>query len=88
MDLLLGAKNNQSALYTLEVSKLFGNDSPFLFQDIMRMLCIQTMIQACFALSQPGYAFWTEDFVAVLTYVVLGVMLYWLVMRKLFAFSS
>ena len=87
METILGGPDD-SALYRLQVSKLFGPDSPLLFQDIMRMVCIQVMIQACSALNQPGYLFWTGEFVAVLLYVVLGVMLYWLVMRKLLAFSN
>lgn len=77
------------SLYTLHVSKLFGggSDAQLLFQDIARMVCIQIMIQAGFALSHPDRYFWSAEFVAIMLYIVLGVMFYWLVLRRLVTFK-
>jgi hypothetical protein len=89
MDSILGVPAREPpALYTLEVPKLLGANSPLMLQDALRMVCIQFMIQACAALSQPNFVFLSEEFASMLLYVVLGVMLYWLVARPLVAFRE
>lgn len=85
METILKTNESNAAMYNLQVSELFGRDAPWMFQDILRMLCIQFMIQAGAAFSEPSFPFWSAEFVTLLLYIVLGVMLYWLVVRKVLA---
>lgn len=55
--------------------------------DAMRMLCIQATIQLMGVLSggEPSSSFLSADFVLLVVYVVLGVMMYWLAVRRVIA---
>ena len=74
-------------LYTLQVSQVLGPDSVPVLEDIMRMVCIQVMIQGMFAMSHPSLSFATPEFAAMLLYIILGVAFYWLVLRRLVRFQ-
>jgi hypothetical protein len=77
------------ALHTVDVTRAWGAGyAPFL-EDVVRMACVQTTIQAMLYLGsgQAGACFWSLDFVLLLAYVVLGVGIYWLVWRRLVAFA-
>jgi hypothetical protein len=87
MEYILDTSQHNDAMYTLKVSQLFGDETGPMFHDIIRMVSIQFMIQLMFSLSNPEYAFATSEFIAMLIYIVLGVSLYWLIMRKLVAFK-
>ena len=56
-------------------------------QDAIRMLCNQVTIQAMMSLSSgsgsDAVPFFSSDFLLLVVYVILGVMLYWLAVRKL-----
>jgi hypothetical protein len=75
------------SLYTLHVSDMWGPDATPILYDILRMLCIQTSIQGMLALSHPSHTFLTSEFGAILLYIVLGVLFYWLVIRRTFTFT-
>lgn len=56
--------------------------------DVVRMLTIQWMIQFLFYINNPAeVAFFTVDFFLLILYVVLGVCVYWLVIKKLVLFK-
>ena len=78
---------SRASLYTLQVSQLFGPETGLMLHDIVRMLIIQVTMQLMFAVSSPAYAFATNEFASMLIYIVLGVSLYWLVARRLVAFT-
>lgn len=77
--------NSDDAMFTVPVSSLVGKEYIPLVDDVVRMVCIQCTIQLMIFLG-GGAAFFTSDFVLLVIYVVLGVMLYWLVVRKAVAF--
>lgn len=75
-----------SAVWSLDLSGLVGKEYIPFVQDVVRMVCIQFTIQLLYHLNAPsGASFFTSDFVMLLVYIVLGVMLYWLVLRKVVA---
>jgi hypothetical protein len=81
------AMDSERALTTLSVSTMFGPEYLPMVHDIARMVAIQATIQLMVYLSSPsGTAFFTQDFVMLVMYIVLGVMFYWLALRKLVAF--
>lgn len=82
----------EAALVTLKVSEGLGAEYVPMFQDALRMLCIQGTLQLMTYLStssssssRKGVAFFTADFILLLVYVLLGVMLYWMLVRRIFA---
>lgn len=80
---------DSAAMYSVNVSEVIGPDYKPMFDDLLRMLCIQLTIQAMlyFGGSRGDDAFWSNDFVLLLIYIELGVLLYWLVVKKLVKMS-
>lgn len=76
----------EHALHKVDVSTKLGKEYPVMFDDIMRMVVIQFTIQLMFYLSSPDRGFFTEEFVLLVLYVILGVSLYWLVFRNIIVF--
>lgn len=55
--------------------------------DIVRLVIIQCVIQSMFYLNDPSaFPFLSPIFVATLLYIIVGVALYWLVLRKVLLF--
>ncbi len=73
------------SVFRLDVSSLVGPEYLPLVDDVIRMVCIQVTIQLMVYLSGNGASFFSSDFGLLVVYVVLGVMLYWLAVRKVVA---
>lgn len=73
------------ALYILQLPNV---EYVGLVEDILRMVTIQTTIQFLYFINSNGaIAFFSADFFLLVTYVILGVCVYWLVFKKLIAFK-
>lgn len=89
---LLGAgpfDSDVDALVKLDMSAAIGADFVPMANDIVRMVCIQAAIQMMLVLSsggERGIAFFSAEFLLLVFYIALGVMLYWLAVRKLLLF--
>lgn len=56
--------------------------------DVIRMLTIQVMIQFLFYINNPVETFFfSADFFLLLIYIILGVCVYWLIIKKLIIFK-
>jgi hypothetical protein len=84
MDLLTA---NPNPMFTFNISKLLkSSDYLPMANDVVRMLVIQVTIQLMVFLASPStVAFFSTEFVLLLTYIVLGVLMYWLVVRQIVA---
>ena len=83
LDFLL-MNSNGDALVDLDVSTLVGDEYVPLVDDTMRMLTLQIIIQFMLMLRSPKeYSMFSESFFELLFYIVLGLMTYWLIIRKL-----
>jgi hypothetical protein len=59
-----------------------------MLDDMARMLCIQLTIQVLLYFSgDTDRSFFTREFLLLVMYVELGVMLYWLIVRRLVGFA-
>lgn len=58
-----------------------------LINDILRMVTIQVMLQFLYSVNTPDSSFFSVDFFLLLLYIVLGVCVYWLVIKKLITFK-
>ena len=94
MDAILNAAPTASSLYQIGVGGWLGGDFAPMANDVVRMICIQVSIQLMLVLAGTGTGggtgmrFFSSDFLLLLFYVALGVMLYWLAVRKLFVFTE
>lgn len=87
---LLPPPQQQSSLFTIDVSSTIGPDFAPMANDVARMVCIQVAIQLMLVLASGGangIAFFSSEFLLLVFYIVLGVMLYWLAVRKLVVFA-
>jgi hypothetical protein len=76
------------ALFTIDLSSSpIGSEYKHVINDLLRMLCIQATIQVMLYFSGGEGSFVTREFVLLLVYVEMGVLLYWLVVRKLWRFT-
>lgn len=74
------------SLYTITV-----NDASYinLIDDVMRMVTLQATIQFLYFMNNPEETpFWTADFVLLILYVILGVCMYWLVVKRIVRVSG
>jgi hypothetical protein len=75
----------EAAMISLWPSRFIGPEYLPMLEDVARMVCIQITIQLMFYLNGGAQEFFTPDFVMLVMYIVLGVMLYWLVFRRVIA---
>jgi len=54
-----------------------------LINDVIRMVVIQVIAQMLFSFTSSNNKFWSGVFIQTLIYIVIGVMCYWLIMRKI-----
>ena len=76
---------SSSSLYTVNFQR---KEYLELVNDIVRMVTIQLTIQFLFYINSPSTSeFFAVDFVFMLIYLVLGVCVYWLIIKKLVLFK-
>jgi hypothetical protein len=73
------------SLYTVNVP---NKDYIEFINDIARMVTIQISIQFLFFINNPNAVdFFSADFILMLIYMVLGICVYWLIIKKLVLFK-
>lgn len=78
-------KKPPSSIFYVEISEEYR---PCL-DDMVRMVTIQIMVNLLLYYTDPGrYPFFGEQFLATLLYIIVGIMLYWLVIRKIIRFQN
>lgn len=91
MNQATGKSENEDAVQsvlTYNVSEAIGKDYVDVFYDVSRMLVIQTVIQLLMSLTSPeAYPFFSTEFILMCLYIVLGVLVYWLIFKKLVHFK-
>ena len=76
-----------TSLYTINISKHIGSEYVGLFNDISRFVIIQIAIQMMLCMMEPArFKFFASDFMMLLLFIIIGVMLYWLVFSKFVSF--
>lgn len=80
------ANLSKELFYTLPISHLFGEEYVAFAEDVIRMVSIQLVIQFMLFLQAPSFSvLFSSSFFELLFYVVLGVSVYWLVVKKIVA---
>ena len=76
------------SIFTFNVSNHLGTEYIDMFNDMARFVVIQLAIQLMLVTLDPAkYSFFSLDFLLLVIFIVIGVMLYYLVFRKLVSFK-
>jgi hypothetical protein len=76
-----------NTFFDVDVSKRFGEDASLAINDVARMLCIQFTVQALLFFNDPNCnTFFSNEFVLLSMYVIMGVLVYWLIFRRVVTF--
>jgi hypothetical protein len=85
--LILGNKDGDTLL-DLDISSNIGEEYVPLMDDVTRMITLQVIIQLMLSLRDNNeYPFFSQTFFELLFYIVLGLMTYWLIIRKVIKIS-
>lgn len=76
-------------LLEIDITGEWGPGYAVFFEDVLRMLCVQFTIQVMFYCSSDSgtASFLSAQFLLMLAYVILGVALYWLVLKRVLVFK-
>jgi hypothetical protein len=91
MDIILKEEGDQStnstappSFYLLNISHKLGPEYVSFCNDVLRMMVLQVTLQFMIYLSNPSAnAFISAEFLLLLLYIIIGVAMYWLVVRRL-----
>lgn len=72
-------------IYKIKLSQYINFDSIALIRDAARMIIIHTVIQFMLFTKNPlENSFFTYEYFEFMLYIILGLALYWLVLKRLF----
>ena len=76
--------DEQYKFYELSVSKILNEDFTHLCNDALRMILLQITIQFMFFTKNPeDNPFFTYIFMETLIYLIIGLCIYWLILKKI-----
>jgi len=73
------------SLYTFDLN-IDKTNLP-MFNDIMRIITIQVITQFLFVINNTGVSFFNTTFLKTIIFLCLSIIIYWLIIRKLFKFN-
>lgn len=75
---------DEQSFFCIDATDAIGKDGVRALNDVLRMLSIQFTVQMLMYFNDPKCStFFTADFVLLTLYVVMGVLVYWLILRRL-----
>ena len=76
--------NETKSIYVVKVSDYVGGLEYLpVIQDVIRMLIISVVHQFMMSMKYPEtFSIMSEDFLEYIIYIILGIMIYWLIFRK------
>ena len=76
------------SIFHVHISKYMGTEYIGMFNDMARFLTIQIAIQMMlYTLDPAKFAFFSSDFMMLLIFIIVGVLLYWLIFKKIVSFT-
>ena len=75
------------SVWNIDITSKIGPEYSEMFNDMLRFATIQVVIQIMLVLmDSKRFSFFSVDFLLLLLFVMIGVMFYWLVIKKLVIF--
>jgi hypothetical protein len=88
MSIFEAMPHDSEELYKFNISKHVGKEYLPFIEDVLRMFTIQVVLQFMIFVHSPSTNhFFDVRFIEVLVYILLGVSMYWLVLKKLIKFT-
>jgi len=88
MDLNTNSSNIPETIFIIDVSNTLGKEYVGMFNDLMRFLMIQIGIQVMLCMADPNkFSIFTNEFTILLLFIIIGVLFYWLILRKIIHFQ-
>lgn len=57
-------------------------------EDLSRMIILQLTANILFSISDPNrYSFFSKEFITTLSFIIIGISVYWLIFRKIILFT-
>jgi len=79
--------DKKETILDLQISNNVGEEYVPLLNDVLRMVTLQIIIQLMLSLrDNEEYPFFSQNFFELLFYIVLGLMTYWLIIKKIIKF--
>ncbi len=76
------------AIFEVDITNTIGKEYVEMFNDITRFVMVQIGIQVMLCMSDPDkFSIFTSEFVILLFFIIIGVLFYWLVLRKIIHFK-
>ena len=80
--------DKDKSIFNLQITKYMGAEYIGMFNDMARFITIQVAIQMMLYTMDPvKFAFFSSDFMMLLLFIIVGVLLYWLIFKKLVSFT-
>jgi len=76
----------QNSLFVVDLKESIGPEYAPVIEDVLRMVCVQFTIQLMLYFSGAAAGVFTLDLLCIMAYVILGVLLYWIVLRNVVSF--
>lgn len=81
-------EETEHTLFTYDITNYFGKEYVDVFYDVSRLLVIQIVIQfLMYMTDNEKHQFFSTDFIVMSIYIVLGVLMYWLIFKKIIHFK-
>ena len=76
------------SIFVFDVSRKLGKEYPKVCDDVVRFVSIQFVVQVLlYTVNSEAFPIFSLDFLLLLSFVVLGVLFYWLVVTRLIKFE-
>ena len=71
-------------MFVVNITKISNSDFTYLVNDLLRMILLQITIQFMFFTKNPDEnPFFTFNFIETLIYIILGLSIYWLIIKRI-----
>lgn len=81
------AATPSASFFYVRLSKAMSPDMLRMTEDLVRMFIIQITIQfLLYMTDSKSYAFFTPEFIVLLIYILVAIMIYWLIFKKVVQF--
>jgi hypothetical protein len=71
------------SIFTIPISRIFGEEYAPMISDVLRMVCIHFTIQFMTYVGGGDSSIFSREFIETMLYIVLGVLVFWLVFKRI-----
>lgn len=77
-----GGHPEGGSIFTIPITRMLGEEYAPMISDVLRMVCIHFTIQFMMYVGGSDTSIFSHEFIETLLYIVLGVLVFWLVFKR------